>query len=47
VRSRYRWLLHARMLAERGYRWQQAFRGRRTWQRLAGVLAAAAKPLGM
>ena len=47
VRSRYRWLLHARMLAERGYRWQQALRGRRTWQRLSGVLAAAAKPLGM
>ncbi len=39
VRSRYRWLLMIRMLAERGYRWQQAFRGRRMRQRMAGLFA--------
>jgi CelD/BcsL family acetyltransferase involved in cellulose biosynthesis len=47
VRSRYRWLLRARMLAERGYRWQQALRGRRVRQRLASVVSGAAKPFGM
>jgi hypothetical protein len=31
IRSRYRWLRLARDLAERGYRWQQAIRGR--WAR--------------
>ena len=46
VRSRYRWLLQVRMLAERGYRWQQALRGRRTRQRLATALARAAEPVG-
>ena len=46
VRSRYRWLLHTRMLAERVYRWQQALRGRRTRQRMAAALASAAKPIG-
>jgi hypothetical protein len=46
VRSRYRWLLQVRMLAERGYRWQQALRGRRTRQRMAAALASVAQPPG-
>jgi hypothetical protein len=45
VRSRYRWLLQVRMLAERGYRWQQALRGRRTRQRMAAALASEAQPI--
>ena len=47
VRSRYRWLLRARMLAERGYRWQQAVRGRKLRQRMAGALTGAAEPVEM
>jgi hypothetical protein len=34
VRSRYRWLAAARDAAERGYRWQQAVRGRLGRRRL-------------
>lgn len=44
VRSRYRWLLRARMLAERLYRWQQGLRGQRLRQRMEGVLTTTAKP---
>ena len=47
VRSRFRWLFQIRMLAERVYRWQQSFRGRRVRQRMASVLASTAKPLEM
>jgi CelD/BcsL family acetyltransferase involved in cellulose biosynthesis len=36
VRSRYRWLTSARDLAERGYRWQQAIRGRLARVRMFG-----------
>jgi hypothetical protein len=37
VRSRYRWLLLARNMAARGYRWQQAVRGRLARLRLPGL----------
>ena len=47
VRSRYKWLLQVRLLAERGYRWQQSFRGRRVRERMTAALTGAAKPLGM
>jgi len=36
VRSRYRWLARARDVAERGYRWQQAVRGRIARMRMFG-----------
>ena len=42
VRSRRRWLTYARDLAETGYRWQQALRGRAA--RLADSAAAALAP---
>lgn len=38
VWSRYDWLLEARLLAERGYRWQQGFRGRLARQELLNRL---------
>ncbi|MFN3651982.1 MAG: GNAT family N-acetyltransferase [Armatimonadota bacterium] len=44
IRSRYGWLTQARSLAEKGYRWQQSFRGRMSrqqWSSLLGFGAAS------
>lgn len=47
IRSRYHWLLQLRLMAERGYRWQQSFRGRRMRERMASMLTSVVKPIGM
>lgn len=50
VRSRRRWLTHARRLAQAGYRWQQAVRGRiprlarRVWSALTPNRSTGARP---
>jgi hypothetical protein len=44
VRSRYKWLFRIRLLAERGYRWQQSVRGRIVRKSLAGLRGRPAAP---
>jgi CelD/BcsL family acetyltransferase involved in cellulose biosynthesis len=43
VRSRYKWLYHFRLAAEKSYRWQQSFRGRIVREGLGGLRAGSAK----